>query len=164
MQVTKYTLYSEIADAEKYITKRSVEALKEAAEKVFGSMYDLTFAQFWACSNGDFSILGNTSEPTVLQVYWKKRFDEFVNEFAEALKKLTIPQTPEETRASQGLIKVGWDEGILVFVQQWFGLHSYKEAEQITLGEILIAKRAAYNRDKFQRQMSSIQMSKFKKK
>ena len=102
--------------------------------------------------------------PTVLQVYWKRRFEDFVNEFAEALKKLTIPQSPEEAQAAQGLIKVGWDESILVFAQQWFGLHSYKEAEQLTIGEILIAKRAQYNREKFQRQMSQIQMSKFKKK
>lgn len=135
-----------------------------AAEQVFGSMYDLTFAEFWACSNGDFSILGDISNPTVFQVYWQKRFEQFVKEFAEALKRLTIAQTPEEAQASQGLVKVTWDEGILTFLQQWFGLHNYKEAEQITIGEILIAKRAAYNREKFQRQMSKIQMSKLNKK
>lgn len=135
-----------------------------AAEQVFGSMYDLTFTEFWACSNGDFSILGDISNPTVFQVYWQKRFEQFVKEFAEALKRLTIAQTPEEAQASQGLVKVTWDEGILTFLQQWFGLHNYKEAEQITIGEILIAKRAAYNREKFQRQMSKIQMSKLNKK
>lgn len=164
MRITKDTPFAAIASAEKYITKRSANALKKAAEDEFGSMYDLTFAQFWACSNGDFSILGDLAMPTVLQVYWKRRFEDFVNEFAEALKKLTIPQSPEEAQAAQGLIKVGWDESILVFAQQWFGLHSYKEAEQLTIGEILIAKRAQYNRDRFQRQMSQIQMSKFKKK
>ena len=134
------------------------------AEQVFGSMYDLTFAQFWACSNGDFSILGDISNPTVFQVYWQKRFEQFVKEFAEALKRLTITQTPDEAQASQGLVNVPWDAGLLTFLQQWFGLHNYKEAEQITIGEILIARRAAYNREKFQRQMSKIQMSKLNKK
>lgn len=164
MQVTKYTLYSQIEPFEKFITKNSVQNLYKAAEEVFGAMYDLTFAEFWACSNGDFSRLGDVSNPTVLQVYWRKRFENFVNEFADALKRLTLPQTPEEAQAAQGLVKVSWDEGMLVFIQQWFGLKSYKEAEQITMGEILIAKRAAYNRDKFQRNMSKIQMNKFKKK
>ena len=164
MQVSDRTLYSTLEPFEKYLTKKAVQDLYKAAEEKYGAMYDLTFADFWACSNGDFSRLGDVSNPTVFQVYWRKRFDTFVNEFAEALKKLTIAQTPEEAQASQGLVKVTWDEGILVFVQQWFGLHSYKEAEQITMGEILIAKRAAYNRDKFQRQMSKIQMNKLNKK
>lgn len=164
MRITKDTPFAAIASVEKYITEKSADALKKAAEDEFGSMYDLTFGQFWACSNGDFSILGDLAIPTVLQVYWKKRFEDFVNEFADALKKLTLPQKPDEARASQGLVKISWDEGILVFVQQWFGLKSYKEAEQITMGEILIAKRAQYNRDKFQRQMSEIQMSKIRKK
>ena len=164
MQVIKSTKYWRLEPIEYLLTEEQKSALMAAAEQVFGSMYDLTFAEFWACSNGDFSILGDISNPTVFQVYWQKRFEQFVKEFAEALKRLTIAQTPEEAQASQGLVKVTWDEGILTFLQQWFGLRSYKEAEQITIGEILIAKRAAYNREKFQRQMSKIQMSKLNKK
>lgn len=164
MRITKNTKYWRIERLEPYLKEESKHELMAAAEKEFGSMYDLTFAEFWECSSGNFSRLGDTSNPTVLQVYWYKRFKDFVNEFANTLKKLVIQQTPEETQASQGLIKVSWDEAILVFVQQWFGLKSYKEAEQITIGEILIAKRAAYNRDKFSRQIGKIQMSKLNKK
>lgn len=165
MQITEATKYAEFEPVEKYVTKKTVQGLFESAEEKFGKMYDLEFGTFWQCSNDNFAeVLGDMSEPTVLQVYWKKRFEKFVEEFAQQLKKLTIPQSPEEAQAAQGLIKVGWDESILVFAQQWFGLHSYKEAEQLTIGEILIAKRAQYNREKFQRKMSQIQMSKFKKK
>lgn len=165
MQVTNETKYSDFAPHEKYIKDESVQAIYDAAEEQFGKMYDLEFHAFWQCSNGDFTeILGDASDPTVLQVYWAKRFAKFVEEFANALKQMTLPQSPEEMRAAQGLLKISWDEALLTFTREYFGLHSFREAERITMGEILIAKRATYNRDKFQRQMAKIQTQKMKKK
>lgn len=165
MRITNKTKYRFFERYEKYLTPESVEALKAEAEKRIAKMYDLTFAQFYDCANGDFSgVLGNVSDPTVLQVYWCKKFADFVQEFTEALKKLTIQPTGDEIKAGQGLLQVTWGEGILVFLQQWFGLKSYKEAEKITMGELLIAKRAQYNQDLFRRRLAQIQTAKFKKK
>ena len=62
------------------------------------------------------------------------------------------------------MLKISWDEAILVFVRDYFGLHSFKDAERITMGEILIAKRATYNREKFQRKLAKIQTAKLHKK
>lgn len=157
MQVTERTKYKDFAQVEKYLTAESVAALKETAEKQYGTMYGLKFETFHECLDGNVAgVLGDLSEPTVLQVYWQKRLAEFVEEFAAALKRMTIRQTSDEIQASQGLLKQNWDESVLVFLQSFFGLKNYKEAEKITLGEILIAKKAAYNRDKFQRNMSNI--------
>lgn len=165
MRITDKTQYQTLAPVEKYLTPKAVQELKQAAEKRFGSMYDLTFAQFHTCANGNASeILGDVQQPTVLQVYWKKRFDEFVEEFAQQLKKLTLPQTPEEMQAAQGLLKMDWAEGLLVFLQSYFKTSSFKEAEKITIGEILIAKRAQYNQDLFRRKLAAIQTAKLKKK
>lgn len=165
MQITSQTKYSEFAPHEKYVTEKTVAEIKKAAEVEFGAMYDLTFEAFHACANGEFSgALGDLSDPTVLQVYWMKRFAEFVEEFTKTLNGLTLPQKPDEAKAAQGLLKVSWDEGLLIFLQSFFGLRSFKEAEQITIGEIVIAKRAQYNRDKFARNMADIQTAKFKKK
>lgn len=165
MLITPQTKYSEIADAEKYITAQSAEELKRAAEACYVGMYDLTFAGFHACANGDFSgVLGDMTDPTVLQEFWCKRFAEFVQEFAEALKKTQTQPTAEEKQAQKGLLKTDWAEGLLVFLQDYFGLRSFKEAEAITTGEILIAKRARFNEDTYRRNLARIQTQKITKK
>ena len=164
MRITERTLYATIAPIEKYLSTETVKEIERAAENKYGAMYDLEFATFWACSGGDFSHLGDMKNPTVLQKYWVDRFGKFVDEFSKALKGLSLNPTDEERKASEGLLEVTWGESILVFLQQWFGLKSYKEAEKITIGELLIAKRAQYNQDLFRRKLSKIQMSKFHKK
>lgn len=165
MRITDETKYVEFETAEKYVKPEAVQKIFEGAEEKFGKMYDLEFGTFWQCSNDNFAeVLGDMNEPTVLQVYWKKRFEKFVEEFAGALKAMTLTQTAEEIQAADGLLKVSWDEAILVFVRDYFGLHSFKDAERITMGEILIAKRAVYNREKFQRKLAKIQTAKLHKK
>lgn len=165
MLITAKTKYSEIKYAENYLTPQSVEELKKAAEETYGSMYDLTFATFHACADGDFSdVFKDTTDPTVLQVYWCKRFADFVQEFAEALKQMQVPQKEDEKKAARGLLKTDWAEGMLIFLQDFFGLRSFKEAETITLGEILIAKRARFNEDTYRRNLSKIQMQKISQK
>lgn len=165
MRISARTQYRTFREYEQFLTDESAELLKREAEKHFRGMYDLTFAEFYACSNGDFGeILGNTEQPTVLQVYWCKRFADFAKELAAELKRMTITPTGDEQRASAGLLKVDWGEAILVFLQKYFGLKSFKEAEQITIGELLIAKRAQYNADKFQREIVRIQTQKLKSK
>ena len=88
MRITDRTLYATIEPLEKYFRKEMTAELKQAAEVKYGAMYDLEFATFWACAGGDFSHLGDMRNPTVLQVYWVKRFGEFVEEYTKALKGL----------------------------------------------------------------------------
>ena len=164
MRITDRTLYATIEPIEKYFRPEFATELKRCAEAKYGAMYDLEFATFWACAGGDFSHLGDMKNPTVLQVYWVKRFKDFVEEFTKALKNLTLQPTADERKASDGLLEVTWGEGVLVFLQQWFGLKSYKEAEKITVGELLIAKRAQYNQDLFRRRLANIQTAKIRKK
>ena len=75
-----------------------------------------------------------------------------------------LPQTPEEKRAENGLLKTDWAESMLVFLQNFFGLRSFREAENITVGEILIAKRARFNEDMYRRNLARIQTQKITKK
>lgn len=164
MRITEKTKYAIFEHVEKYLTDDAVVSLKQAAERKYGAMYDLQFGTFYNCTQGDFSHLGNLDTPTVLQVYWCKRFADFAQEFANALKAVEIQQETDEKRASQGLLKTDWGESMLVFLQQWFCCRSYKEAEQITVGELLIAKRAQYNQDKYRRQYARIQTQKYKRK
>lgn len=164
MRITERTKYAKIAHIEKYFTAQTIDGLKSAAEAKYGAMYDLPFGTFWACQNGDFSHLGDLSSPTVLQIYWCKRFADFATDYAKQLQACTLPPTADETAANNGLLPVSFGEAMLVFMQSFFGLRSFKEAEKITTGELLIAKRAQFNRDKFQRNFAAIQRKKIKTK
>lgn len=164
MRVSKRTKYKNFIKIEPYLSAQSIEDLKKASEKACGNMYDLTFGQFYNCVNGDFSHVLNEKEPTVFQIYWVKRFADFAPEFAKKLQALTLPPTEDEKRASSNLLKVDWSEAVLVFLRGFFGLSSFREAEQITIGELLIAKRAQYNQDKYTRELSKIQRQKIGKK
>lgn len=164
MRIDKNTKYREFEPIEKYVPNSQKKEITNAAESVYGCMYDLEFGEFWNVVNGDLSRLGSLEDPTVFQVYWLKRFEDFTKEFAETLNKLSVKQTTDEKRAAEGCLKVSWGESILVFLQKFFGLKSFKEAEKITLGELLIAKRSQYNDDLFARRMSQIQMQKINRK
>lgn len=163
MLITEKTKYVDILAVEKHFKDKSIEELKAAAIKHFGSFYDLTFEAFHECANGEYTkIVGDLSDPTVLQVYWVKAFSDFVKEFVEQLGKLHIQPTADEKKAASNLLQVNWDEGMLVFIRNYFGLKSFKDAEKITIGEILIAKRAQYNDDLFRRRLNNIQVQKMK--
>ena len=164
MRIDKNTKYREFEPIEKYVPDSQKKAITNAAESVYGCMYDLEFGEFWNVANGDLSRLGSLNDPTVFQTYWLKRFEDFTKEFAETLNKLSIKQTTDEKRAAEGCLKISWGESVLVFLQKFFGLKSFKEAEKITLGELLIAKRAQYNDDLFARRISQIQMQKLNRK
>lgn len=164
MRITDRTKYALFEPVEKYLTDDAVADLKRAAERKYGSMYDLPFGTFYNCAQSDFSHLGDLTKPTVLQMYWCKRFADFANELANTLQAVTLKPNADEQRAAQGLLKTDWGENMLVFLQQWFGCKSYKEAEKITIGELIIAKRAQYNQDKYRRQLAKIQTDKYKRK
>lgn len=164
MRIDKTTKYREFEPIEKYVPDSQKKAITNAAESLYGCMYDLEFGEFWNVANGDLSRLGGLDDPTVFQMYWLKRFDEFTKEFAETLNKLSTKQNADEKRAAEGCLKISWGESVLVFLQKFFGLKSFKEAEKITIGELLIAKRAQYNDDLFARRISQIQMQKLNRK
>lgn len=163
MRITNKTKYTDFEPVEKYIDEETTASLKKAAERAYKSMYELTFAQFLQACSGYFDgVIGKAQNPTVLQVYWRKRFAEFQVEFNNTLKATNVPLTPKQQRASEGLPKQTFAESMLVFIRQYFGLHSFKEAEQITMGEIIIARKDAYRSAMFERKMAAIEMNEIK--
>lgn len=163
-RITDKTRYADFEATEPYLSERAKKAITARAEAVHGTMMGMEFGTFWNVCNGDTGNLGDMTRPTVLQVYWLRRFREFADEITKALKGLTPPDTPEAQQASQGTLPVSFGEGMLTFLRQHFGLRSYKEAEKITMGELLIAKRAAYNAEIFRRNMAAIQRRKLSKR
>lgn len=168
MRITEQTKYKDIEKLERYFSDKTNARITEAAQKSICKFVDLTFDDFWACCNGDFSaILGDVNkmrDPSVYEVYWLTGFKDFVEKFTKTLQNLTIKPTAEEKQAAEGLLEISFGEACLVFLQKYFCLHSFAEAGKITIGDLLIAKRAKYNEDKFQRNLSNIQLKKYKAK
>jgi len=168
MKVSKKTPFIEIALFEDYITEDSKKELKEAAEKDIGSCWDLTLREFFELSKGDFSCKGidvkKPEELSVLQFYWCARFKDFVDEFAATLERLQAPQSIEAQKAAKSCLDVSFEESVVVFCREYFGLHNFADAYTITLGEFVIAKKDSYNKTIFERSMAQIQEAKYKKK
>ena len=50
----------------------------------------------------------------------------------------------------QGVLPMSFSESIIVFVQDFFNLKSYSDAEKITLADVVLAKKVHYNRSIYQ--------------
>lgn len=164
MRITETTKYSQIRAFEPLFKEEAIGALKDAAERAYGQMYELTLGAFLQCINGNFEVaVGDIApDPLALQYFWCKRFNEFAEEFAKNLQNLQIPQSIESKRAADGLPKQTIAESLLTFTRAYFGLPSFKAAEQITIGEVLIAKRDAYITARYQHNLHKIQLQKYK--
>lgn len=148
--------------------EESKKRLQEDAESVYGSPWQLTLRDFFALSKGDLSYIGLTKstqlKASVRQYVWMKYFEEVVQQVAAILKALVHPHTSDADRASEKCLKMGFEESTLVFVRNYFGLHSFTEAENTILSDFIIAKKDTYNNAVFQFTMNELQRQKFKTK
>jgi hypothetical protein len=156
--------YNKYVDILPFVTDDSRKVLMEQAAKI-RDPYTLTLAEFFACCEGDFScVLKDQNNITTGEGLWLETFRDFVADFCKILERLVIPQTPEQKQASANCLSVEWQEGMLVFVRAYFGLKSFAEAENVTIGDYLLAKKDDYNANIFQRNMAKIQTQKIHKK
>lgn len=159
MIITEWTKYVDFAPFDKYVRGREKKSIMQAAEKRLGSVWGLTIGRFAELIKGRFEIDENT---TVLEVYWWRRFEEFCDEFAKICKRFTIKQDAHEMRAAQGLPEMSIVEGMLVFAKDYFGLHSFSDAEKITLGDFVLAKKASFINMTYQKRLQQIKLSEMK--
>ena len=146
MIVTRETLYSEFKPFERCITDETLDQLEKGAQEVFGQYTTLTIDEFFGLMDGDYSILGDTSHPSVLQIYWAKGFQSFCANFAKICERLQVPEDPNRTKLLEhGCVQLEANESVLVFVRDYFGLPSFFEAGKRTIGEYLLARKASFN-------------------
>jgi len=91
-------------------------------------------------------------------------FADYMENFSKMFERMTLRGTAEQQQAQMVCLRVGFEESVLVFLQDFFGLHSFKEAEDITVNEYLIAKKSAYNKAAFERKLNDIYKLKQKTK
>lgn len=164
MIITSETKYADFAEYEEFVDEASKAEIKQQAERYFKPCHTLTLDEFWGIMRGDYSLIGDATEPTVLQIYWCKRFSDFCEEFAKECERMHIQPTPEETAAQNGTIPMEAQEAMLVFTREYFGLPSFFAAGERTIGEYLTARKDRYNQDRARRNYEAAQRAKMKKK
>lgn len=165
MKVTKNTKLVDFQYAVGLITEDSRAELIAQAQGLFGEYWQTTIGNFFAMGKGDFESVGiNVTMPqymTVLQYYYIEGFKDFCETFSTTMDNLKVKQSPEESRAAAACLPMSMEEGMLTFVRAYFGLPSFKAAEQVPLCDFLIAKKDKYNEQVFERTLQKIQTSKY---
>lgn len=165
MEVNNKTKYLDFVLIEQCITPESRKALIAGAQAQYGYYGQLTIDQFWSVVNGDKSLLGDMSEPLVLQVYWLYGFEEYCKGFTEALEKLVVPENPnDKDKYNMGCVNMSAQETMLIFTREYFGLPSFFAAGKRTIGEYLTARKDKFNQAMMQHNFAESQKAKFKKK
>lgn len=141
MRVTEETRYADFAEFEKIARDEDLQAVEKAAVKEYGKFYALTIGEFNRMASQPMDI---ENEPSVLRVYWLRYIERSIKAFATALENLTLPPTAEDMDVIDQLPKMSMAEAMLIFARSYFALHSFSEAERITLGEYLMAKKDEY--------------------
>lgn len=152
----------------RYISDKEKSGLYERAQDALHLHYgELRIGDFFDCIRCDFSVIGVCStwnNATQAQYIWAMGFADYMENLSKMLERMTLRGTAEQQQAQMVCLRVGFEESVLVFLQDFFGLHSFKEAEDITVNEYLIAKKSAYNKAAFERKLNDIYKLKQKTK
>jgi len=167
MRITKETKYFAV---EPILRRQTEEWHKEqevkAVRAVLGDdgYLGLTLGQLSQAIDGkNMGAIVQETDPMkigVFEWYVLRGFQAFIDDFLQKLEKLTPQQNSAEKRAANACMKQTITEGLLFFVRDYFGLHSFREAERVTLAEILLAKKDTYNKVTFQRVYNEIMSKK----
>ena len=159
MNITQSTLYVDFAlEEEEFIDEDTVKSIIEASKEVYGDYYDLTIENLIDYTREDTDAYDELMDPkiTVFRVYWYKGLAEFLKTYLNLLKNFVVKESPEESMASKACYPVEFGESLLIFSREYFQLHSFKEAANINLADLLIAKKDAYNKSAFERAYTSM--------
>lgn len=166
MQVNNNTRWEDVSPVYAILEDASLEGLKESALKrygVDGGFYGLTIEQLISITSGDLTAFNISGDGSAYEHIFLDELKNFLEKYLEILTSYSIKQTSDEERASKSCAEMTFAESLLIFTRGYFSLHSFTEAGKITLAELLIAKKDAYNTSVFQRMMNKIQQAKFKK-
>lgn len=146
--------------------KRMYECAQSALHIYYGA---LRMGDFFACLRGDFSVIGidgseNWECVTNAQYVWSMGFVEYSKTFAKMMQRYMTPSTPEQTAARAACVRLSLEEGLLVFLRDYYGLQSMTAAENLTVNEFVIAKKDTYNKAVYEYQLRKIMDMKQKQK
>ena len=163
MVITGETKYRDFVSVLPFLCDGEREKLYAAAEKRYGYCNALTLDQFFGVCEGNIELLGDMSNPTVLQVMWLERFEKFTQAFTQECERMTVQPSAKMQRAMQGTRPLPGRAALLVFCRQYFGLPSFAACGSLTVGEYLTARQDHYNEQIIQRNFAKMQEQELKK-
>lgn len=165
MIITEKTPYKDYVQQERVASDETAAQIHAAACRYYKQYAELTLDEFWGLMQGDFSLLGDTTNPSVLQIYWQRGFEEFCKTLAKTLERLVVPEDPnKQAEIVRGCVDMSAQENMLVFVREYFGLHSFYAAGRRTIGEYITARKDEYNKAMARRNFESLQLKQLKTK
>lgn len=158
--VTDKTKFYEIAPFIEFLKESTTKELKRAAEAKYGDTWGITLGQFIEFSKGNFKSIGfdreRPDELTALQYFYIAAFKDMAEGFTKALEALRPPQTTEAEEAAKACKKMSFEESMLVFCRDYFGLHNFNDARSLQIADILLAKKDRYNHVAFEKARADI--------
>lgn len=158
MLITKKTRVKDILPL---LTEQRMERLLDniqeyPLEKPILSMTIGEFSEILLDEQAYILTLLNPRERAYIAFGQLKSFKRQMEEISTWMKKYEIKQSEEERRAAIGIEFPDFIAKILIIVVQFFGLHSFKEAEQIPLADYLIILQEQSSSIRYQRNYSKI--------
>lgn len=153
-----------VKELDELLTGKSKTMIRDIALRSYGSFTDLTVGQWIRCSQGDYTCVIGDMTGSWLQVYWLKYFVDEAERFPETLEHLSPKMDANEQRACDVLMQSTLVESVLVFARNYFQIPSFSAVEQLTIGEILIAKKASYNEIMYNKRVAKIRAEQYKSK
>lgn len=156
--ITESTLLRDLSDFLHLLKETTIQDIKRAAERKYGSPWGMTIGQLIDATRGDVYVLENTplEDVTVLQHYWLVCYQEMMEQLGKSLQKLTPPCTNEAKQAQSACLDMTFEEGVLVFLRSYFGLTTFDAARDLHIKDLLLARKDVYNRAAFEQAISRI--------
>lgn len=152
--VDKDTKMAFLAPFLEYLKEDTRKQLKEAAVAVYGDPWSKELGILFDGIRGKFPEYIMPSKPedlTVLQYFWLEAFKDMVEALLRTLEKLRPPQSKDAAAAMKACRPMSFEESTLVFCREYFGLHSFSEVRDLTISDLLLAKKDRYNTAAYER-------------
>jgi hypothetical protein len=164
-KVNKDTKFADFAPFAEFVSNADLQKLKEAAGISGFNFWELTIRGFSDLNKGVFpeTIQKVIEADGLLDVFAiRNAIEKFANDFTAVIQRFELPQTSEEIQAGAGVPEFSLLESMLLFTQKYFSLPSFEAAEQITLSDFLMAKKADYSSRLFERNYTKVMEQKHK--
>lgn len=147
MKIDAHTQWSEVEAVAPYLSAATLEAAKKAAVRRFAGvsdLFDLKVGQFVNLTQNGEEWLENAPDGSALFHWFCEAVEDWLAELERALAPL---KGKEDRRLEAGCVKMDSGEAVLQFVRAFFNC-TYEEAEAMTMGDYLLARRWAFNEAK----------------
>lgn len=142
--------------------------LTDASQKYLNRYFwEMSIRDFLDAQSGKRAWFDVSRIPTLAEYILLSRFSSFCDTFTQAVENYTISDRElrkEEIKASRWCKKMSIAESMQVFMQRYFGMRSFDDALDFTLGDYILAKKADYNAKIFERKYNEYSREELAKK